>query len=467
MNPTDLAFSSALDQAALIRSGEISPLELTQVYLDRIARHNDRLGAYITVAEERAIKTAKQQNEQWSQCDRAGLPPFFGVPMPIKDLAPVAGLPCMRGLAALRDRIAEYTPAHVQAIEAAGFNLLGKTSTSELGSMPFTEPMGLPSARNPWHLDYTPGGSSGGAAAAVAAGLAPLAHGSDGGGSVRGPAGCCGLVGFKPSRGRISQAPEGEHLMGLATPGPLTRTVRDAAALLDVMAGYVLGDPYWLPNPEISFLEQTQQAPPHLKIAVASEIPRWPIHRDCQAAVERTAKQLGQLGHELGVGCPDFSDLAAPFQQIFASAIAATGVPPEALSPINRWLMEQAGTAGELWQSMAQLRFLSRQIVGFFVDWDILLLPTYAHPIIKIGEWADRSPEETFDAVSRWVMPCPPFNATGQPAISLPAGFDERGLPMSVQLVGKPGADAQVLQLAAQLEGLEGWTQHRPPETVS
>ncbi|NMG61156.1 amidase, partial [Geitlerinema sp. P-1104] len=313
MNPTDVAFSSALDQARLIRSGEISPLELTQVYLDRIAQHNDRLGAYITVAAERAISTAKEQTEQWHQGDRATLPPFFGVPMPIKDLAPVAGLPCMRGLAALRDRVAEYTPAHIQAIEGAGFNLLGKTSTSELGSMPFTEPMGLPTARNPWNLDYTPGGSSGGAAAAVAAGLAPLAHGSDGGGSVRGPAGCCGLVGFKPSRGRISQAPEGEHLMGLATPGPLARTVRDAAALLDVMSGYVAGDPYWLPNPEISFLEQLDHELPPLKIAVAAEIPNWPIHPDCQAGVQHTAKHLEQLGHHLGVGCPDFSGLEAPF----------------------------------------------------------------------------------------------------------------------------------------------------------
>lgn len=467
MNPTDLAFSSALDQARLIRSGEISPLELTQVYLDRIARHNDRLGAYITVAEERAISTAKQQTDHWHQGDRAQLPPFFGVPMPIKDLAPVAGLPCLRGLAALRDRIAEYTPAHIQAIERAGFNLLGKTSTSELGSMPFTEPMGLPTARNPWNLDYTPGGSSGGAAAAVAAGLAPLAHGSDGGGSVRGPAGCCGLVGFKPSRGRISQAPEGEHLMGLATPGPLARTVRDAAALLDVMSGYVVGDPYWLPNPEISFLEQIEQELPPLKIAVATEIPDWPIHPDCQAAVQQTAKHLEQLGHHLGVGCPDFSGLEEPFQKIFAGAIAATGVPPEALSPINRWLMEQAGTAAELWQAIAQLRFISRQIVSFFDDWDILLLPTYAHPIIKVGQWSSHSPEAAFKAVSEWVMPCPPFNATGQPAISLPAGFDSQGLPMSVQLVGKPGADAQVLQLAAQLEKRAGWTQHRPPEPVS
>lgn len=465
MNSTDLAFTSALEQAQLVHQGAVSPLELTQLYLDRIEAANPQLGCYVTVAAERALATARAQTERWKTSDRTSLPPFFGVPIAIKDLLPVTGLPCMRGIAALGDRVAEHQPTLVDKIEAAGFIVLGKTATSQLGSMPTTEPPGFPPARNPWNLDYTPGGSSGGAAAAVAAGLSPVAQGSDGGGSVRGPAGCCGLVGLKPSRGRISVAPQAEHFWGMATFGPLARTVADAAALLDVMSGYVVGDPYWLPDPPTSFLEQTQQAPSSLRVAVATEIEGWTVDAQCQDAVNHIAKHLESLGHRIAPGCPDFRPIAEPFQTVYTAAIAATGVPPEMLSPMNRWFVEQTGTLPEVLQALGAVKAQARQVVAFFEDWDVLVLPTFAHPIVKVGEWDDLSPQETFAAMGRWVFPCPPFNASGQPSIAVPAGFDDRGLPLSVQIVGKPAAEGLLLQLAAQLERDRAWHLGRPPES--
>ncbi len=240
MNSVDLAFTSALEQAQLIGNKEISPLELTQLYLDRIEQLDSSLNSFFTVMAEQAIADAKVKTEQLSNGNE--LPPFFGVPIAIKDFCPVEGVPCSYGVHLLRNRIATEDGGLVKKIRQAGFIILGKTATSEIGSAPYTEPKGFPPTRNPWNLDYTPGGSRGGSAAAVAAGLCAVAQGSDGGGSIRIPAACCGLVGIKPSRGRVSSAPFGEKLSGLVAEGTLARTVADAAALLDVMAGYILGD---------------------------------------------------------------------------------------------------------------------------------------------------------------------------------------------------------------------------------
>jgi amidase len=285
MNVVDLAFTPALDQAHLVRAGEVSPLELTELYLDRIEQFNPLLGCYFHVMAEQAIADAKAKTEYLTQHPDT-LPPFFGVPISIKDLNPVAGVPCSYGIRAARNRIATADDGIIPSLREAGFILLGKTATSQLGTLPYTEPPGFAPARNPWNPDFTPGGSSGGGAAALAAGLCAIAQGSDGGGSLRGPAFCCGLVGMKPSRGRISFAPVGERLNGLATNGPLGRTVADTAALLDVMAGYTVGDPYWLPNPDTSFYDLSQRSPTGLKVALITELP--PIgaaHPICKQAV--------------------------------------------------------------------------------------------------------------------------------------------------------------------------------------
>lgn len=461
MNQIDLAFTPALEQAELIRRREVSPLELVQIYLNRIERLNPLLGSYFTVTAEHALADAQAKTEMLSRASE--LPPFFGVPISIKDLNPVIGVPCTYGNPALLNNIPEFEDVVVTKIKQAGFILLGKTATSELGSFPYTEPTGFPPARNPWNLEYTPGGSSGGAAAAVAAGLCAIAQGSDGGGSIRGPAACCGLVGIKPSRGRISHAPVGDRLSGIAMNGPIARTVADAAALLDVMSGYVTGDPYWLPNPEPSFLASTQLKPGTLRIAYTTKIPPLgEADANCEQGVMQTVQLLQEMGHTVEEKCPDFSGLVAPFQVVWQTSVASSGIPVEILQPLNRWLFARTGSAGEYLQAVYQMQMVARQIVAFFETVDVLVLPVYLHSPIRVGEWADLSPEETFQKIISWIAPCPPANATGQPAVALPVDFDELGLPISVQLVGRPAAEAALISLAAQLETAKPWIQHRP-----
>ena len=454
MNSVDRAFTPALQLAESIRAREVSPLEIVNLYLERIDRLNPELGSYFTVTADRAIDLASSQTEQLAGLNKSQeLPPFFGVPIGIKDLTPVAGVPCTYGTQALLGNISSYSESVVWRIEAAGFNILGKTATSQIGSLPYTEPEGFPPARNPWNLDYTPGGSSGGSAAAVAAGLCAIAQGSDGGGSIRGPASCCGLVGIKPSRGRVSWAPVGDHLSGISANGPLARTVADAAALLDVISGYTTGDPYWLPDSNPTFLEASRQKPGKLRIAFSTDIPPVGEAEDiCQQAVLETVKLLTDLGHDVEPGCPDFTGLIEPFIAIWQSGAAASGIPGPALEPMNRWLLERTISAGEYLRAVNQMQVISRRIVGFFEKFDVLVLPTYLHSPIRVGEWADLSCEETLQRIINWIAPCPPFNASGLPAIALPAILDNNGLPVGIQIIGRPAAEATLIALAAQME---------------
>lgn len=468
MNSIDLAFLSALEQAQLIRRRDVSPLELVELYLERIQRLDPQLGSYFTVASEQALADAKAKTEQLGQTNNpADLPPFFGVPISIKDLNAVEGLRCTYGTPVLMDKIAPYDDGVVTRIKRAGFTILGKTATSELGALPYIEQPGFPPTRNPWNLDYTAGGSSGGAAAAVAAGLCPIAHGSDGGGSLRGPAFCCGLVAIKPSRGRVSHAPVGDYQSGISSSGPMARTVADAAALLDIMSGYVTGDPYWLPRPERPFIEAVGQPLGQLRIAFSTSIPpigdAVPV---CQQGVLETVKLLEGMGHQVEPGCPDFTGLIEPFKKVWQGGVAAAGIPKEYLSPMNRWIVEQSGSAGEYLQAVQQMQIMARRIVSFFETFDVLVLPTYLHPQIRVGEWADVSPEETLQKIINWIAPCPPFNASGLPAIALPTGFDSTGLPLGIQLVGRPADEATLISLAAQLEAANPWKQHRPTMAV-
>ena len=454
MNSVDRAFTSALDLAKSIRDREVSPLELVNLYLERIDRLNHQLGSYFTVTADRAIELATAQTEHLAGLNKSEeLPPFFGVPIAIKDLTPVAGVPCTYGTQALVNNISHYSESVVWRIEAAGFNILGKTATSQIGSLPYSEPPGFRPARNPWNLEYTPGGSSGGSAAAVAAGLCAIAQGSDGGGSIRGPASACGLVGIKPSRGRVSWAPVGDYLSGISANGPLARTVADAAALLDVMSGYTTGDPYWLPDPNPTFLEAAGQKLGKLRIAFSTSIaPVGEAAPACQQAVLETVKLLTDLGHDVEPGCPDFTGLIEPFTVIWQSGAAASGIPGKVLEPMNRWLLEKTVSAGEYLRAVNQMQVISRRIVGFFENFDVLVLPTYMHSPIGIGEWADLSCEETLQRIINWVAPCPPFNASGLPAIALPAILDDNGLPVGIQIIGRPAAEATLIALAAQIE---------------
>lgn len=461
MKPVDLAFAPALKQSELIRRKEISPLELVELYLERIQQFNSKLGSYFTVTAEQAIDDAKSKTEMLAQTQE--LPLFFGIPISIKDLNPVSGIPCCYGNATLLGNVPDYDDGVVTKIKQAGLIILGKTATSELGSFPYTEATGFPPTRNPWNLEYTSGGSSGGAASALAAGLCSVAQGSDGGGSVRGPAACCGLVGIKPSRGRITHAPVGDRLNGIAINGPIARTVADAAALLDAMSGYVSGDSYWLPEPEKSFLSYSQAKVDNLRIAFCTSIPTLgKADINCHQGVMQTVKLLEELGHTVEEKCPDISDLVEPFQIVWQANVAASGVPAEILQPLNRWLLARNGSAGEYLRAVYQMQMVARKIVMFFDNIDVLVMPVYLHSPIRVGEWSALSPEETFENIIRWIAPCPAANATGQPAISLPVGFDEKGLPIAVQLIGKPTAEHTIISLAAQIEAANPMYEKRP-----
>jgi amidase len=471
MTPVDLAFTSALAQAQLIRDKQISPLELTQLYLDRIQQLDPQVGSFYTVTAELALadaqaKTAALIERSGEDSDR--LPPFFGVPISIKDLTAVAGVRCTYGNKAMLNNISAHDDGVVARIKAAGFVILGKTATSEMGSLPYTETEAFPPTRNPWNLDRTAGGSSGGAAASVAAGFSAVAQGSDGGGSVRGPACCCGLVGIKPARGRVSHAPIGDTLHGLATHGAIARTVADAAGLLDVMSGYITGDPYWLPDPELPFVEvarRSAEGVQPLRIAFSTSIP--PVGEAdpiCSQAVLETAQLLETLGHQVEPGFPDgTAEIVEPFKQVWRVGVSASGLPPQAMQPMNQWLYEQSDSSGDYQQAVWKLQVLSRRIVAFFDRYDALLLPTYLTPPISVGEWAALSPAETLEKIIHWIAPCPIANTTGQPAIALPTGtFTPEGLPLGVQLVGRPADEATLIRLAAQLEAARPWQQHRP-----
>ena len=450
---TDFCLLTALDLAQLIRTRQVSPLEITQYYLDRLGKYDQTVGSFAHVAWESAIADAKEKTEYLARMDNSEpLPPFFGVPIAVKDLNCVAGMPVSYGVAALKENLATYDDGVVAKMKAAGFTIVGKTVTSQLGSFPYTEPPGFLPARNPWHLDHTAGGSSGGSAAAVAAGLVPIAQGSDGGGSVRTPAACCGLVGFKPSRGRVSQAPVGDYQSGIACHGPLSCSVLEAAALLDVMEGYITGDPYWLPSPDRPFAETTGETPGQLRLAYAFSLPPFTSSPEIQGAVAKAIAVCDNLGHQLEEACFDVTSLIEPFAQIWKAGVGASGIPLPLLESVNQWLGETSGTAGDYLRGVRNMQVISRQIVGFMEQYDALIVPVFNHQPPKVGEWSHLSPPDVVQKIIEWIAPCPPANAAGLPAIAIPVGFDDQGLPLSVQIIGKPAADATVLALAHQLE---------------
>jgi amidase len=452
MIDADLLSTSALQQAELIRKKQISPIELLELYLARIDRLDSQVGAFFHVAKEQAKQTANAQTEQLAN-NPAQLPLLFGLPMGIKDLNPVAGMPCSYGVAALKEQPATIDDSMALLLRQAGCNILGKTAISELAALPFIETPGFAPTRNPWNLEYTAGGSSGGAAAAVAAGMLPFAHGDDGGGSLRGPAHCCGLVGIKPTRGRVSDAPVGDRITGLAARGPIARNVSDAAALLDAMAQRLPGDPYLFPAVE-SFLSAAQRSPGQLKIAVCKSFPPFTdIDATYSVAIDLTADVLSNLGHQISEIELDIQQAIDPFMTVWQTAIAAAGVPAPVLGEFNQWLISRSGSAADYLNALYSLQAISRQVVARWQEFDVLLAPVYLHSTIAIGAWVDLAPEEMFTKICDWTAPCPLFNATGQPVIVLPVALEpQTNLPIGIQLVGNLGAEAQLISLAAQLE---------------
>ncbi|MGC4810142.1 amidase [Micromonospora sp. DT228] len=462
--PHDL---TALEQAAAIARGELSSVDLVEHYLRRVEALGDTVGAFVTVTPDLAREAARAADA--APVEARG--PLHGVPTAIKDLTLTAGVRTTFGSAAFIDFVPPVDADVVRFIKAAGLVSLGKTTTSELGCSLYSEGRVAPPARNPWQLAYTAGGSSGGAAAAVAAGLVPVAQGSDGGGSLRIPASLCGLVGYKPSRGLVSGGPLGSGAFGLPTSGPLGRTVTDVAALLDVMAVPVPGEPYLPPTaPPGGYLAAARRAAPGpLRIGrfTTPMLADEPVHPDCVAAVDRATALLTAAGHEVVEVAPPLGPAAWPLFEILWYVLALTPVPPQReaeLLPLTRLLRARgaeisAGTlAATLGELQAQVRLGARRTAGC----DLLLCPTLAAPQAPVGWFsADGDPAADFDRQRRFSPYCAIFNVTGDPSVSLPVGATTDGLPVGVLLTGRYGDDARLVATAAQLENSsDGWDRH-------
>jgi len=458
---SELAFTPALELAARIRARELSSLELTELYLDRIERIDPQLNAFVHVDADGALAAAREPHDG----------PFAGVPIPIKDLTDVAGMPTTYSAKAYARNVAAADAAVVRRIREAGFVVLGKTNTPEFGTIGQTESELNGACRNPWNLDRTPGGSSGGAAAATAAGLSPIAHATDGGGSIRNPASCCGLVGIKPSRGRVSPAPYVPGSLGLGTSGPLARTVRDAAALLDVMSGNEPGDFFVAPAPERPFVDEAEREPGRLRIAVTIEPPiDVPVDAVCAAAAASAGRLLAELGHEVVEATPPWrsDELLVHFVRIWQAGPATAGIDDlSLLEPINRALAEDAFAASQpdhVVSTMA-LQQAARALMTFWTDVDVVVTPTLAlHPVPIGWTWEDTDgdPHAAFARQLLFTPFTPVVNVTGQPAVSLPLHWSDDGLPIGVQLIGGAFAESTLVRLAAQLEQARAWSERRP-----
>jgi amidase len=459
----DLAFLPATEQARLVRSGEVSSLELVRLCLERIGRLDPQLNSFVTVCGEEALAEAERRDAH------RGDGPFHGVPIAIKDLTATAGIRTTYSCRAFADNVPDFDTAVVRRVREAGFVIVGKTNTPEFGTVAFTESELNGSTSNPWNLDLTPGGSSGGAAAAVAAGLVPIAHGSDGGGSIRIPSSCCGLFGLKPSRGRVSSAPFASF-EGLSTGGSIARSVADAAAFLDVVSGYEPGDSWFAPPPERPFADEVGADPGRLRIGVVATPPiDVPVHADCVEAVRSAADLLARLGHDVGDAAPRWSDtpLLDLFITVWQTSAALYPVDPQMLTPLNRGLAEAAQATSSVDYALAalQLQDAARRIVAFWESHDILLTPTLALPPVPIG-WQEEGVSGALEQLRRNTY-FTPFtavaNLTGLPAMSLPLHWNADGLPIGVQAIGPPAGDSLLFRLAAQLEEARPWTERRPP----
>ncbi|HEX2894234.1 MAG TPA: amidase [Marmoricola sp.] len=460
---------TALEQGEAIKAGEVSSLELVEHYLARIDRWDTEaqspLGAFVTVTADRAREAAASVS---------GDGRLAGVPTAIKDLNSTAGVRTTYGSAIFADFVPDFSDELVLRIEAAGLVSLGKTNTPEFGSPCYTEPAVAPPAVTPWDTTRMAGGSSGGAAAAVAGGLVPVAQGSDGGGSIRIPASCCGLVGLKPTRGRISGSPMYGEITGLATAGPLARTVRDAAALLDVMAGRAVGDPFWAPAEARPFLDACEQEPGRLRIGRFAEpvIAETDVDPECLRAWEDASRLLESLGHEVVDIEPPLPRAAVPvFETNWAvlTALSTVGLTVEAraqLRPLTRWLGElgEQVSGPQFGLALGELRRVAARTLAAVASYDAVLTPTLATPPLPLGALRDdEDPAADFEAQKRFTPWTSMWNVTGSPAISLPLHHTPDGLPVGVMLAARPGDEATLLSLSAQVEAAAPWRDRHPP----
>jgi amidase len=463
----DLAYAGLARQAELIRAGEISARELTEACLARIDRLDPVLNAFRVVWPERVLAEADQADARRRGGEER---PLLGVPIAIKDNVDVAGEVTPAGTGAYGPPATDDAEI-VRRLRAAGASLLGKTHLPELALWPFTESATWGVTRNPWDLGRTPGGSSGGAGAAVAGGLVGVAQASDGAGSIRIPAACCGLFGLKPQRDRVPLAPDLEHWYGLSVYGALTRGVLDSALFLDATAGPAPGGPAGPPPGPSSFASAARSSPGRLRVALSVKPPGpTRLDPDVVRAVHETGALLSSLGHEVRERNPDWGLVASSLgpRYLRGACDDAAAVPrPERLERRTRGMarlgalvpqaaVERARSAGDEH---------ARRILGLWDDHDVLLMPTLTTPAVELGRWEGRGALRTFLEVANGFGGTftGPWNVTGQPAASVPAGLNAAGLPLAVQLVGRPNDEATLLSLAAQLEAERPWADRRPP----
>jgi amidase len=456
----DYRAHDAVGLAALVAKREVSAGELLETAAARMAEVNPKINAVTLDLTDRA------------RAEAAGPGPLSGVPYLLKDLgAQLAGTPTSGGSRAFAAAMASADSAMTRQLRACGLAIFGKTNTPEFGLWPVTESEHLGVCRNPWDLERSPGGSSGGAASAVAAGIVPAAHASDGGGSIRIPAAACGLFGLKPSRGRASFAPGGEGWAGASVQHAVTRSVRDCAALLDAVCRPQPGDPYFLPMPERPFSQEVGRDPGKLRIGfTAKGLQGQTLDPEIAAAVEDAARLLASLGHDLAeVTVPgDHSAMQAAAGLVMSASVAATldaeaerrGKPiaEGEVEPLtfNIYRRGQTEGAGAYVRAIQTLHAYTRQVAPLFETCDLLMTATLGLPAVPIG-WLTENPREIGRKISAYMPNTQAFNNTGQPAMSVPLAWTRGGLPIGIQFVARMGEEAQLYRLAGQLETARPW----------
>jgi len=473
----EIAALDATAQAELVRRDQVTPTELTEWSIERIERLDSAINAVVTPAFEQAREAARDS--------RVAGGPFAGVPFLLKDLVvEMRGVRFSEGSRFLRDNVSTHDSELVTRLRGAGLVLLGKTNTPEFGMVPTCEPLLHGATRNPWDTSRSTSGSSGGSAAAVAAGMVPMAHGNDLGGSLRFPASACGLFGLKPTRARNPLGPQyGDVVGGWAVEHALTRSVRDSAALLDATAGPALGDPYWAPPQRRAFAAEVGVDPGRLRIAWTARQPDGaPGHADCVAALHDAVALCEQLGHEMveaditGLDETTGSAIGTVFDATVAWIVrywireVGRQPQPDELEPLTRAYWERGERVGAAAYLLAveHLQRFSRGVAGFLAGVDMWLTPTMSTPPPPLGEIVS-TPEDPLRAEQRGgatvAYPAVVANITGNPAMSVPLWWSDDGLPIGVHFLGRFGDEATLFRLAAQLENARPWLQRRPPET--
>jgi len=458
-------FVEAWELREMVIARQIRPREVAQFFLDRVQRLNPGLGAFITISAERAYADADAL-EKLSP-DELRKYPLAGVPYSIKDLNWTRDIRTTFGSRNYENHIPTQDSEVARRLRAAGGIMLGKTATPEFGGRPTTEGGLCPPARNPWNPAHTAGGSSGGAAAAVASGMNPIAHGTDGGGSIRIPAACCGIVGLKPARGRISHAPaKGESWHGYSTSGPMGRSVRDVALMLDVMAGPVVGDPYWAPPPPRPFSDAVRMRPKGLRLAAISHSALGAVDDEVRAAFDSACLAFRDMGHRVEPIDLDPGPLLLKVSgTIMSAGLGANRIEnPDLMDPLVRgsWRAGRKVSAVDYISAVEQMHNTAREIVQQLAFYDALLTPTLTRPAVPLGSLPAPG-GNAMKEIYAWIAFTFAFNATGQPAFSLPNGFSAAGLPIGLQMVGRQADEFSIIQLAAQFEEARPWKERRPP----